>query len=82
MLMKNKPSMNEKKNSKGCSCQGQGQDHDQVHCHCGKPIVIGLVLLAVGAMLQSGYTFADVFMLLGGIMIVKGILLIALGKNK
>ena len=76
--MKNKTSLNEKKSSKDCSCQGQ----DHGHCHCGKPIFFGLILLVVGAMLESGYTFAQVLMLIGGIMIVKGILLTAMRKDK
>jgi hypothetical protein len=85
MIMKNKTSqnkasLNETNESKECGCSGHEMSHG--HCHCKKPIVIGLVLLAAGAMLESGYNFAQVIMLIGGIMIVKGIILTAMRKDR
>lgn len=80
MLMKNARLTKETKSSGYCSCHGG--DHDHGHHYCEKPIILGLALLVIGVALERGYKFPQVIMLIGGILIVKGILALMLGKPK
>lgn len=42
--------------------------------HGKKPIFVGFMLVVIGWALNSNYSFPDVLMLVGGILLVKGLL--------
>ncbi len=70
ITMKNDPSR--KKTEEMCCC---------CHMHGKKPIFIGLMLLIAGLALNYGYSLTDALMLIGGILIAKGILVMIFRKG-
>ncbi len=56
--------------------------HYCCHGRGGKPVFIGLTLLVIGLLLNYKYSLSEVFMLIGGILIVKGILVMIFRKDK
>lgn len=76
--VKNKTAKKEEiKAEYGCCCFGHGYGYG----YGKKPIVIGIMLFVIGAALANHYTFPEVLMLVGGLLIVKGILIAAFKKD-
>lgn len=65
------------------SNRGESKEMFGVCCghHGGKSLLFGLAVLIVGLMLQNRYTLPDILVLLGMILIVKGILLMVFRKE-
>lgn len=48
--------------------------HDHAHC-CGGKILWGLILLVVGLAIKYNFDFADILILVGALLLVKGIVI-------
>lgn len=52
-------------------------------CHRGrKPLLVGLVILAIGLLLQNDYSLPAILISIGAILVVKGILVAIFKKEK
>lgn len=62
-------------------------DYHEHWCCCGshhgkKPLFIGILLLVIGAAWANKYSMPEILMLVGGILIVKGLLIMLFRKDK
>ncbi len=45
------------------------------HMHGKKPLFLGFMLVVIGLALNNNYSFPDVLILIGGILLVKGLII-------
>lgn len=54
---------------------GEKEECVHTHCCCGGRLIGGIILLAVGIAIELGWSFGQTLILIGGILVVKSLLL-------
>lgn len=61
------------------------KDEATFECCCGQPskksLIFGIAVLVVGLMLQNQYTIPDILIVIGGILVVKSLLMMVVKKD-